>query len=456
MQKCNIINKKLERRIKIMGAATFKGGLHTYDGKELSKDKQSVVLMPKGEMIFPMSQHIGAPAKPLVAKGDYVLMGQKIGEASGFISANIISSVSGTVKAVEPRLTVSGTMVESIVIENDNEYKPAEGLGSKRDFAKLSKDEIRSIVKEAGIVGLGGAAFPTNVKLSPKDDNKIEYVLINAAECEPYLTSDYRLMLEQPEKLINGLKIELSLFPNAKGIIVIEDNKPEAVAKLSELVKDEEKIQVMAIKTKYPQGGERFLIYAVTGRKINSKMLPMDVGCVVSNVATAIAIYDAVALNTPLMERMITVTGDSVANPGNFVVKNGTNYSELLEAAGGFSTKAEKIISGGPMMGQAMFSIDVPVAKNTSGLLCLAEDLVASMEPSSCIRCGRCVEVCPGRVVPQKMYQFSEKFDKENFLKLDGMECCECGSCSYVCPAKLRLTQSFKQMRKEVIDSRKK
>lgn len=439
-----------------MGVATFKGGLHTYDGKELSKDKQSIILKPKGDMIFPLSQHIGAPAKPLVTKGDYVLMGQKIGEAAGFISSNIISSVSGTVKAVEPRLTASGATVEAIIIENDNEYKAVEGLGNKRDYTKLTKEEIRSIVKDAGIVGLGGAAFPTNVKLTPKDDNKIDYVLVNAAECEPYLTSDYRLLMEEPEKLISGLKIELSLFPNAKGVIGIEDNKPDAVAKFQELVKNEDKIEVMTLKTKYPQGGERFLIYAITGRKINSKMLPMDAGCVVSNVATTVAIHMAVAESTPIMDRMITVTGDAVKSPCNFNVKTGTSYSELLEAAGGLTKKAEKLISGGPMMGQAMFSIDVPVAKNSSGLLCLAEDGVAALESSSCIRCGRCVEVCPGRIVPQKMYQYSQKSDKEAFTNLDGMECCECGCCAYVCPAKLRLTQSFKQMRKEVLDSRKK
>lgn len=438
-----------------MGTATFKGGIHTYDGKELSKDKQTVVLMPKGELVYPMSQHIGAPAKPLVAKGDYVLMGQKIGEAGQGLSTSVISSVSGTVKAIEARLTVSGLMVESIVVENDNEYKAIEGLGKRRDYKSLSKDEIRNIIKEAGIVGLGGAAFPTHIKLTPKDDNKIDFVLINAAECEPYLTSDYRLLMEEAEKLIEGLKIELSLFPNAKGVIAVEDNKPDAIVKLQELVKNEEKIEVMALKTKYPQGGERFLISAVTGRKINSKMLPFEAGCVVTNVATAISIYMAVAESTPLMNRIITVTGDAVKNPGNYNVKTGTYYSELLEAAGGFSKEAKKIISGGPMMGQAMFSLDVPVAKNTSGLLCLSEDTIA-IESSSCIRCGRCLSVCPGRIVPQKLFRYSEKFDGENFEILNGMECCECGSCSFVCPAGLRLTQSFKQMRKEVLDNRKK
>lgn len=439
-----------------MGVGTFNGGIHTYDGKSLSKDKPTKVLLPKGDMVFPMLQHIGAPAKPIVAKGDSVLMGQKIGEASGFVSSNIISSVSGVVKGIEPRLTVSGSKVESIIIQNDNEYTPIEGLGSKRDYQKLDKMTIRDIIKEAGIVGLGGAAFPTHVKLTPKDDNKIDYVIVNAAECEPYLTSDYRMLLEEPEKVIGGLKIELSLFPKAKGIIAIEDNKPEAIAKLQELVKKESNIEVKIVKTKYPQGGERLLIYAATGRKINSSLLPFHAGCIVNNVDTVISIYMAVAESTPLMRRIVTITGDAIKEPQNFNVKTGTNYKELVEAAGGFTGEPEKIISGGPMMGQALYSLDIPVTKTTSALLCFAEDKAVKMNSTACIRCGRCVEVCPSRVIPKKLYEYAERFDSDGFIELNGMECCECGCCSYVCPAKLNLTQSFKQMRKSILDSRKK
>jgi electron transport complex protein RnfC len=439
-----------------MGAATFKGGIHTYEGKELSKDKPTTILEPQGDMVFPMSQHIGAPAKPLVSKGDYVLVGQKIGEATGFISANIICSVSGTVKAIESRLTVSGAMVESIIIENDKEYKTIEGLGNKRDYTKLSNNEIREIIKEAGIVGLGGAAFPTHVKLTPKDDNKVDYIIVNAAECEPYLTSDYRMLIEEPEKIVGGLNIELSLFPKAKGIIAIEDNKPEAIKKLQELVMNETRIEVKVVKTKYPQGSERTLIYAATGRKINSSMLPFHVGCIVNNVDTVIAIYMAVAETTPLMRRIVTVTGDAVKDPRNFNVKTGTNYREIVEAAGGFIREPEKIISGGPMMGQALFSLDIPVTKTTSALLSIAKDDVAQMKSTACIRCGRCADACPSHVMPQKLFGYSERFDSENFVALDGMECCECGCCSYVCPARLNLTQSFKQMRKSILESRKK
>ena len=439
-----------------MGLATFKGGVHPYEGKELSENKPTQILMPKGDMVYPMSQHIGAPAAPLVKKGDKVLAGQKIGEASGFISANVICSVSGTVKAVEPRRVASGAMVNSVVVENDGEYQSVEGMGADRDPAKLSKQEIRDIVKEAGIVGLGGAGFPTHVKLTPKDENAIEYVLVNAAECEPYLTSDYRMMLEEPEKLIGGLKVMLQLFEKAKGVIGIENNKPEAIKKLQEMVKDEPRIEVCELMTKYPQGGERSLINAITGRKVNSSMLPADAGCIVDNVDTVIAIYMAVCKTTPLMRRIVTVTGDAIANPQNYNVKIGTNFQELVEAAGGFKSEPEKLIAGGPMMGMALFGLDIPVTKTNSALLCMTKDEVAANEPTPCIRCGKCVSVCPSQIVPVMMMKAALKGDCEKFEKLNGMECVECGSCAFICPAKRPLTQAFKEMRKTVAANRRK
>lgn len=439
-----------------MGLATFKGGVHPYEGKELSEHKPVQILMPKGEMVFPMSQHIGAPATPLVKKGDKVLAGQKIGEASGFISANVISSVSGTVKAIEPRRVANGAMANSVIIENDGEYTTIEGLGADRDPASLSKEEIRTIVKEAGIVGLGGAGFPTHVKLTPKDENAIDYILVNGAECEPYLTSDYRMMLEEPEKIIGGLKVILQLFDKAKGVIGIENNKPEAIKKLTEMVKDEPRIEVCPLQTKYPQGGERSLIYAITGRKVNSSMLPADAGCIVDNIDTVIAVYMAVCKTTPLMRRIVTVTGDAVTDPRNFNVKIGTNMQELVEAAGGFKAEPEKIIAGGPMMGMALFDLNIPITKTNSALLCLTKDEVAANEESPCIRCGKCVSACPSNIVPVMMMKAALKRDCEKFEKVNGMECMECGSCTFVCPAKRPLTQAFKDMRKLVMANRRK
>ncbi len=439
-----------------MGLATFKGGVHPYEGKELSENKPVQILMPKGDMVYPMSQHIGAPANPLVKKGDKVLVGQKIGEAGGFISANVICSVSGTVKAIEPRRVANGSMVNSVIVENDGEYTTIEGLGADRDPAKLSKQEIRDIVKEAGIVGLGGAGFPTHVKLTPKDENAIEYILVNGAECEPYLTSDYRMMLEEPEKIVGGLKVILQLFDNAKGIIGIENNKPEAIKILKDLVKDEPRIEVCELLTKYPQGGERSLIYAATGRKVNSSMLPADAGCIVNNIDTVIAIYMAVCKTTPLMRRIVTVTGDAIADPVNFNVKIGTAFPELVEAAGGFKTEPEKLIAGGPMMGMALFDLNIPVTKTNSALLCLTKDEVAASPETPCIRCGKCVSVCPSHIVPVLMMKAALKGDCEGFEKLSGMECMECGSCTFVCPAKRPLTQAFKEMRKTVAANRRK
>lgn len=432
-----------------MNLATFKGGTHPYDGKELSKDRPVKVVLPKGELVYAMSQHLGAPAKPIVNKGDRVLVGQRIAEASAFISAHICSSVSGTVKAIEPRLLPGGNMSQSIIVENDGLYETVEGYGVKRDYTKMSKQEIREAVKDAGIVGMGGAGFPNHVKITPKDDAAIDYILVNAAECEPYLTSDYRMMLEQPERLIGGLKILLQLFENAKGVIGIEDNKPDCIELLTKMTAEDPRITVQPLKTKYPQGAERALIYACTGRKVHSAILPADVGCIVDNVDTVISIYNAVAENIPLIRRIVTITGDCVKTPQNFEVKTGTNYAELVEEAGGLTCDPEKVISGGPMMGKALFDINVPVTKTSSALLFMSHDDVAAMEPTPCIRCGRCVDACPSNLVPQIMIEYAERNDIEGFKRVGGMECYECGSCTFVCPAKRRLTQAFAYARAE-------
>lgn len=438
-----------------MAKLTFVGGLHPYEGKELSKDKPIQTLLPVGEMVYPLSQHIGAPATAIVAKGDKVLVGQKIAEAGGFVSAPIYATVSGMVKGIEERRVVTGDKVMSIIVENDGLYEEVP-MAPKKPLDKMTKEDIVEAVKEAGIVGMGGAGFPTFIKLSPKEPDKIDYVIANCAECEPYLTSDYRRMIEEPEKVVGGLKIMLRLFDNAKGILAIEDNKPDCIKILRDLTKDEPRISVKALKTKYPQGAERTLIYATTGRQINSKMLPADAGCVVNNVDTICAVYRAVTEGRPLMERIVTVTGDAIANPQNFRIRIGMNYRELVDAAGGFTKTPEKVICGGPMMGFAMFSLDVPSTKTSTALLCLSHDEVAASEPGPCINCGRCVEVCPGRIVPSKVASAAERFDEEAFCALNGMECCECGCCSYICPAKRPLTQQIKSMRKIQLGKKKK
>ncbi len=434
---------------------TFIGGIHPYDGKDLSKDKPIIEVLPKGEMVYPVSQHIGGPAIPVVAKGDRVLVGQLIAEPGGFVSAPIYSTVSGTVKAIEPRRVVTGDMINSIIIENDEQYEEVV-YNEIHDITELKREDVIERIKRAGVVGMGGAGFPTFVKLSPTEPEKIDYCIANCAECEPYLTSDYRRMLEEPDKFIEGFKVMLALFPAAQGIIAIEDNKPECIKILTEKVQDERRIQVVPLKTKYPQGAERTLIYATTGRKLNSTMLPADVGCVVNNVDTIVAIYNAVILGKPLMERIVTVTGKAVANPQNYKVRIGMSYKVLLEMAGGFKEEPEKVICGGPMMGFSMFNLDVPVTKTSTALLGFTRDEVAFYEPGPCINCGRCVDVCPGRVVPSKLADYAERFCEEEFVKNHGMECCECGCCSYVCPAKRPLTQQIKSMRKIQLAKRKK
>ncbi|MFT3982921.1 MAG: electron transport complex subunit RsxC [Lachnospiraceae bacterium] len=438
-----------------MALFTFKGGIHPYDGKELSKDKPIKEILPVGEMVYPLSQHIGAPAKPVVSVGDHVVAGQKIAEADGYISAPVYSSVSGTVKGIEKRRIVTGDSMTAIIVDNDNLFETGPMLPIK-PITEMTKEDVIEIVKEAGIVGMGGAGFPTHVKLSPKDPDKIYYVIANCAECEPYLTSDYRRMLEEPEKLVAGLKIILCLFEHAKGILAVEDNKPDCIRRLKDLVIDEPRISVRVLSTKYPQGAERQLIYATTRRAINSSMLPADAGCIVNNVDTIVAVYHAVIEGIPLLHRIVTVTGDAIRSPQNFLVRIGTSYAQLIEEAGGFKKKPEKIISGGPMMGFGIFDVNVPTTKTSSALLCMTKDEVAKWKPTHCINCGLCVEVCPGRILPARIADFAEHYDEEKFMRYNGMECCECGCCSYICPAKRHLAQSIKSMRRMILANKKK
>ncbi|WP_302669519.1 electron transport complex subunit RsxC [Eubacterium sp. AF15-50] len=436
-----------------MSILTFKGGVHAYDGKELSKDVAVRKILPEGELVFPVSQHIGAPAKPVVEVGERVLKGQLIAGADGFVSANIHSSVSGTVKKIEKRLVPNGSKVLSIIIENDNLYEEY-NYGPNNE--PWSKDTIRKAVKDCGVVGLGGACFPTHVKLTPKDDKSIDYVIVNAAECEPYITSDYRRLVEQPSEVIEGLKIVLKLFENAKGVIAVENNKPDVIENLKKLTEKEDKISVAELKTKYPQGSERHIIYAVTKRKINSSMLPADAGCIVDNVDTIYNIYRAVKFNKPLTERIVTVSGDGINSPCNLEVPFGTSHAQLVKEAGGMDENVEKIISGGPMMGQAMFSLEVPVIKGSSALLAFKQDEISRATMTNCLNCGKCAMVCPEGLICAKLAHAADANDMEAFVKMHGMECIECGTCNYNCPANRNITQSVRTMKRKVQAARRK
>ena len=311
-------------------------------------------------------------------------------------------------------------------------------------------------IREAGIVGMGGATFPTHVKLAVPPGKRVEYLIINGVECEPYLTSDHRVMLERGEELLVGVTILMKAIAVEKAYIGIENNKPDAIAHLRKLAEGYKGIEVVPLKVKYPQGGERQLIYAVTGRSINSGMLPADAGCIVDNVETLVAIYQAVRWGKPVMNRIFTVTGDAVSDPRNFYVCTGTNYQEILDAAGGCKVQPEKMIAGGPMMGFALFGLDIPATKTSSALLCMTKDEVAASAPTACINCGRCVDACPELLIPSRLAKFSDYGDKEIFEKWNGMECVECGSCSFICPARRQLAQSIKTMKKNILADRRK
>lgn len=438
-----------------MAALTFKRGIHPSHAK-LTEEKAIEILMPKGDLVFPMQQHIGAPCEPVVKKGDKVLVGQKIGEPQGFVSAPIHSSVSGTVKDVKPVLHPNGSKVISVIVENDGEYTEIDTMKPREDYKNLSKEELINIIKEAGIVGMGGATFPTFIKLSPPEDKKIDYIIINGAECEPYLTSDHRVMIEETDRVILGLQIILHMFPEAKGVIGIEDNKPDAIKAMEKAVEGIDNISVATLASKYPQGAEKQLIYSITKREVPSGGLPADVGCIVQNIDTAVAIHRAVLRGRPLMRRIVTVTGGAIKEPKNFKVRIGTNYQELIEAAGGFVEDPIKVVSGGPMMGQALFSLDVPIIKGSSSILCLTAKEAKQEKQINCMRCGKCVEICPMNLLPLDLNKYAIHEDDELFEKYKGMDCIECGACSYICPSKRHLTHSIRKGKRSILAKRKK
>ena len=439
---------------------TFRGGVHPAGHKELSREEPLQLFNPKGEMVFPLQQHIGKPAKPIVKKNDPVLVGQKIAEADGFVSAPIVSSCSGTVKAIEKRRTLMGTMAECIVIDNDGQFTAVEGMGQKEDISGLTGADILKRIQDAGIVGLGGAGFPTHVKLSPKDPSAVRYVIANGAECEPYLTCNDQLMRTKAADILQGMALVLSLFPNAEGVIGIEDNKPEAIAAMEAEAGKHAKMRVLKLKTKYPQGGEKSLVKVVTGIDLMMKNLPMDAGCIVVNVGSLYAIERAGIYRGPLFSQVFTLSGDAAAKPGNYIVRDGTSFAELLEAAGGLKegVTLKKALVGGPMMGIALGSLDVPIQKQNNGLTLLGSDPVEEAEKlqTACLHCGRCTTVCPIGLMPQVMSDAALAKDWNRYEnKLHGLECVQCGSCTYACPAKRPLMQTFRQAKAEIMAIKK-
>ena len=438
-----------------MGLKSFKGGIHP----EYSKSFTEKVALEKAKeptvVTLPLQQHIGAPCEPIVKVGDNVKIGQKIGEPSGFVSAAVHSSISGTVKKIAEVDTPNGKTL-SVIIESDGTDAVHESVKPKGSLDKLTKDEIVNIIKEAGITGLGGASFPTHVKLTPPPEKKVDTVVLNGAECEPFLTADHRLMLEQPEKVIFGLKAIMKAVGVKKGSIGVEDNKKDAIEALKKAAINEQNIEIVELETKYPQGDEKRLIDATTGRKVPVGGLPMDVGVVVNNVGTAAAVSTAIQTGMPLIERIVTVTGGAINTPKNLIVKLGTPFKEVIKQCGGYKGEPGKIIMGGPMMGGVQFTDEVPVVKGTSGILVLSEEQAKIPEAQQCIRCGKCVEVCPVNLQPISIRQFSVKERHEETEKLNVLSCIECGSCSFICPAKIPLLQSIKVSKQDILSRKRK
>ncbi|MGE4287111.1 MAG: electron transport complex subunit RsxC [Salinivirgaceae bacterium] len=416
---------------------TFKkGGVHPAENKFSANAPIVTAELPK-VAIIPLGQHIGAPASPLVQKGDEVKVGQLIAQSSGFVSANIHASVSGKVLKIDTVMDASGFSRQAvhITVDGDEWIETIDRSPEIANEIKASPEEIIKKVQEAGIVGLGGATFPSHIKLSVPPGKKAEVLLINGVECEPYLTADHRLMLEKGEEVLIGTKLLMMALGVSKAYVGIENNKPDAISHLKEKASAFEGIEIVPLKVKYPQGGEKQLIKAVINREVPSGALPIDVGAVVHNVGTAFAVYEAVQKNKPLFERVVTVTGKSVKNPSNFLVRIGTPTSQLIEAAGGVPEDTGKVVSGGPMMGKALKSLDAPIAKGSSGVLLFREPESGRRTVEPCIRCGKCVSVCPMGLEPFLLMTYSDKKMWEEAEQERTMDCIECGSCMYTCPA---------------------
>ncbi|MBR1972742.1 MAG: electron transport complex subunit RsxC [Oscillospiraceae bacterium] len=422
-------------------AFSFFGGVHPKENKWYACDKETQVFPEPDVLVIPMSQHIGAPCKPLVKKGDLVTVGQKIGDNQG-LCVPVHASVSGKVKAVEAKAHTNGSTVMSVVIENDHLGTLCEDIKprTQEEVDALTKEELIGIVREAGIVGMGGATFPTHVKLNGQG---VDTVIVNAGECEPFITSDDRLCREQPAKVIGGLKVVMKIFGLSEGHIGIEDNKPEAVKALNACLCKEDGITVDVLPAKYPQGAEKQLIYAVTGREVPSGGLPAAVGCAVFNAATVKAIYDAVYEGMPLIKRIVTVSGDVLMEPKNLLVPIGTSFDALIEACG-YKENPYKVLSGGPMMGAAQYDLSVPTIKGVNAITVLGASNKYDVEDSRCLRCGKCIDACPMKLMPVLMYKAIQSNDVQELKDNNIMDCIECGSCAYTCPASVPLVLGFR------------
>ncbi|HED24079.1 MAG TPA: electron transport complex subunit RsxC [Firmicutes bacterium] len=441
-----------------MGSTVFKGGVHPDYHKEISASLAVTKMELPSKVVIPLQQHIGAPCEPLdgIEVGAEVKTGQKIAQSSGFVSAPIHASISGKITEIGLYNHPLGRPVQAVTIESDGQDRWVEDLKPAGDPALLTPQEIRKAVQEAGIVGLGGATFPAHVKLSPPEEKPIDIVIINGAECEPYLTADHRVMLEKPEKIVFGLKMMIKALGAEKGIIGIEDNKADAIQVMGQAVAEEDNISINRLHTKYPQGAEKMLILVTTGRRVPSGGLPMDVGVVNHNVGTAVAICEAIREGRPLIERVVTVTGEGVNRPANLLVRVGTLVNDVLETCGGLKEDTQKIILGGPMMGLAQPTTDLPVIKGTSGILALTSDDVYLAESSPCIRCAKCVDACPVQLLPTAIAQAAEHGLFKKAEKLHALDCFECGCCAYVCPSKIPLTQLIRIAKAEITKAKKK
>ncbi|MBP2033717.1 electron transport complex protein RnfC [Clostridium algifaecis] len=423
---------------------SFRGGVHPDGSKKYTANKPIEIAPIPDKVFIPVRQHIGAPASPVVQKGDLVKKGQLIAKSGGFVSSNVHASISGKVLDVGDYPHPNFGMCTSIVIENDGKDEWEEGIPTSRKFEDLSENEIMDIIKEKGIVGMGGATFPTHVKLSPPKDKTVDTFILNAAECEPYLTADHRAMLEYDDKIVSGVKIVEKLLKPKKCYVGIEDNKPDAIENMKKAFSGTG-VEVVGLPTKYPQGAEKMLIKVLTGKEVPSGGLPVDVGVVVQNVGTVIAISDAVERNIPLIQRITTVSGGAIKEPKNILVRIGTTFEEVIKFCGGFSKDPVKLITGGPMMGFALSNLDVPVIKGVSGILAISKEDANTGEESPCIRCGRCINACPMGLNPSMLSILGQndlyEEAKEDYNLLD---CIECGSCVFTCPAKRNIVQYIK------------